>query len=273
MKERSSKGSLLASFVRVFLVENRFVRPLTFLACMSLTLAQSPASDSANKAVHLLQSFDPIAVSTVQNAASGLTGPVAPGEIVVITGSGLGPAQLVSSVPGSDGLFGTQLAGTTVQINDTPAHLIYTWATQVAAIVPDSVSPGTALITVTYQRRTSSSFSVPVVSAAPGIFTQNASGRGHAATISQNGAINTAAHWEGDVVTLFVTGTGQATAVVVNGYHLPANPIPVVMGAVQGVMQINVTIPYGQDCDTPVVLQVGGASSQDGVTIAVDLCI
>jgi uncharacterized protein (TIGR03437 family) len=193
---------------------------------------------------------------------------------VFITGSGLGPAQLVSSVPGSDGLYGTQLAGTTVQINGTPAPLIYTWATQVAAIVPDSVSEGTAQVIVNYQGQTSALFAVPIAPAAPGIFTVDSTGRGHAVTINQNGSINTAAHWEGDVVTLFVTGTGQATSVVtIHGYNLPLIPLSVGKGPVPGIMQIKVTIPFGQDCDTPVVVQVGNASSQDGVTIPIDLCI
>lgn len=276
MKERRSTGSVLASLIRVLLLKNGLVRLVPFLGCISLTMAQSPgtAGDSLNRAVPRLQPLGPISVSAVKNAASGLTGPVAPGEIVLITGSGLGPAQLVPSVPGSDGLFGTQLAGTTVQINGTSAPLIYTWATQVAAIVPDSVSGGTAQVIVIYQDQTSALFPVPVAPAAPGIFTADSTGQGHAVTINQNGSINTAAHWEGDVVTLFATGTGLATsAVTIHGYNLSLIPLSVGKGPVPGVMQIKVTIPFGQDCDTPVVVQVGNASSQDGVTIPIDICI
>ncbi len=168
-------------------------------------------ADAPNEAVRLLQPLGHMSISAVQNAASGLTGPVAPGEMVVIGGSGLGPAQLVSSVPGSDGLLGTQLAGTTVQINGTPVPVIYTWATQVAAVVPDSLSGDTAQFTVTYQDHAPASFPVPVAPAAPGIFTQDSTGRGRAATVNQNGLIDTAAN-PGDDVTLFVTGAGQATA-------------------------------------------------------------
>ena len=97
-------------------------------------------------------------------------------------------------------------------INGTPAPLIYTSATQVEALVPDSVSGGTAQVTVTYQGQTSASFPVPVAPTAPGIFTQDATGQGHAATINQKGAINVPAHWEGDVMTLFLTGAGHADA-------------------------------------------------------------
>ncbi len=77
----------------------------------------------------------------------------------------------------------------------------------------------------------------------------------------------------GDVVTLFVTGIGQATsAVTIHGDYLPVTPLSVDKGTVPGVMQIKVPIPIGQDCDTPVVVQVGNAGSQSGVSIGIDVC-
>ena len=51
------------------------------------------------------------AISAVTNAASNLGGPIAPGEIVVLYGSGLGPAQLTSASLGSDGLYDTDARG------------------------------------------------------------------------------------------------------------------------------------------------------------------
>ncbi len=213
-------------------------------------------------------------VSGVVNAASHLAGAIAPGELVVITGSGLGPAQVVFAAPDSNGVYAAQLAGTTVLVNGTPVPLIYSSATQVEAVVPDSVAGGTAQITVTYQGQTSASFPVPVAPAAPGIFTADSTGLGHATTINQNGLINVPAHWEGDVITLFVTGTGQVTsAVTIHGYYLPVMPLSVDKGTFPGVTQIRMQIPHGLDCDTPVTVQVGDAASQPGVSIAVDLCI
>ena len=65
-------------------------------------------------------------ISAVLNGASYLTGPVSPDEIVLITGSGLGPGQLIVATPRNDGLYSsTQLSGTTVQFNGTPAPVIY----------------------------------------------------------------------------------------------------------------------------------------------------
>ena len=48
---------------------------------------------------------------------------------------------------------------------------------------------------------------------------------------------------------------------------------PSTRGLSRVLTQIQVPIPFGQDCDTDVVVQVGDATSQPGVTIAIDLCI
>jgi len=228
-------------------------------------------SVSAEQWVQYYRSF-PTVVNGVLNGASHLAGAIAPGELVIVAGSGLGPAQVVTATPDSNGLYSAQLAGTTVLVNGTPVPLISTSATQVTAVVPDSIA-GIVQVTVIYQGQTSAAFPVPVAFAAPGIFTVDSTGQGHAATVNQNGLVNTAAHW-GDVMTLFVTGVGQSTsAVTIHGYNLAVMPLSVDKGTLPGVMQIKVPIPTGQDCDTQVVVQVGDATSQPGVTIAMDICI
>ena len=215
----------------------------------------------------------PKIISGVVNAASHLAGAIAPGELVIVNGFGIGPAQVVSAVPDNDGLYASQLAGTTVLINGTPVPLISTSATQITAAVPDSLAGGVAQVTVIYQGQVSASFQVPVAPAAPGIFTVDSTGRGRAATVNQNGLVNTAAHG-GDVLTLSVTGLGPATsAVTIYGDNLPVMTLSVDKGAVPGVMQIQVPIPIGEDCGTQVVVQVGGVTSQPGVTIVMDICI
>jgi hypothetical protein len=72
------------------------------------------------------------------------------------------------------------------------------------------------------------------------------------------------------MMTLFLTGSGHLTpAVAIYG----SQQLPITQGAVPGVMQIKVPIRFGTDCDLPVVFRVGNASTQGGVTIAVDICI
>ncbi len=206
----------------------------------------------------------------VVNAASHLAGAIAPGELVIITGSGLGPAAVVSAAPDSDGLYAAQLAGTAVLVNGTPAPLVYTSTKEVEVLIPDSLAGGTAQVTLTYQGHTSASLPVPVAPTAPGIFTQDGTGQGYAVTINQKGAVNVPAHWEGDMMTLFLTGAGHATpAVAIYG----STPLPITQGPTPGVMQIKLPILFGTDCDFPVVFRVGDATTQLGVNIAVDLCI
>jgi sugar lactone lactonase YvrE len=132
-------------------------------------------------------------ISALTNAASNLAEPIAPGEIVILNGAGLGPAQLTSASVGSDGLYGAALAGTRVQFGGIAAPILYTSANQVAAIVPYEVTGTITQVTVTYQGQTSASATVALTGSAPGLFTVGSTGRGQAAAVNQNGSINTSA--------------------------------------------------------------------------------
>ncbi len=195
-------------------------------------------------------------------------------------------------------MFGTQLAGTTVSFNGTPAPLIYTSATQVAAIVPYGIDPALSAmtqVTVSYQGSVSSAFSVPVAASSSSLFTANQTGAGQIATINATtGAYNEAAHPAkvGDFLELFATGEGQTTPAGVDGklatvpYPTPNLPVSVTVGGipavvsykggapteVAGLMQIDIQIPPGVSPGgyIPIVLKVGDASTVAGaVWIAV----
>ena len=255
-------------------------------------------ADAINNRIRLLTpsaTTPTISISGVNNAASNLSGAISPGEIVTITGSGLGPAQLTSASVGSDGLYDAGLAGTSVQFNGIPAPMIYTSATQVAAIVPYEVTgDASALATVTYQGQTSASATMAVVASAPGLFTLGSTGQGQAAVVNQNGTINTASTPApvGSIVSLYATGEGQTSPSGTDGKPAsdsppkPILPVSVTIGGltvdnlqyvggapgeVAGLLQINVQVPSGvtPGSAAPVVIQVGGATSQAGVTIAV----
>jgi uncharacterized protein (TIGR03437 family) len=254
-------------------------------------------ADTGNDRIRVLipsgQASSP-SIAAVTNAASNLPGAISPGEIVVLYGSGIGPAQLVKAAPGSDGSYGTQVANTSVSFNGIAAPMIYTWATQVAAVVPYGITGTTGQVTVTYQGQTSAGFSVSIASSAPGIFTYDASGQGPAAAINQDGiTVNTAATPTriGDIISLYATGEGQTTPGGVDGkaasvpYPKPNLPVTVTVGGqeapveyaggapgmVAGLMQVNVQIPPGIQTGNavPIVLRVGDVLSQGGVTIAV----
>jgi len=236
-------------------------------------------ADTGNSAIRLLQPTGfQTAISAVTNAASNLTGAVAPGELVVLYGSNLGPAKLAQFQLDATGRVPASLSGTRVLFNGTPAPIIYASATQVAAIVPYETTGANVQVVAQYGNQTSAAVSVPVASSNPGVFTLDSSGKGQAAAITT-----------GSVVTLYVTGEGQTSPAGLDGLPAP-NPapkpvLPVTVtiggqnanvqyaggapGLVEGVMQVNATIPSGVTGAAPVVVKVGTASSQPGVTIAV----
>ena len=251
-------------------------------------------ADGNNKAIRVLQPTGPaLSIANVINAASNLPGSVSPGEIVVLLGSGLGPAQLTLCPVTSQGNIGTQCGGTTISFNGTPAPIIYTWAMQVAAIVPYSVSSTSTQATVTYQGQTTLPFSVNVATVAPGLFTLDSTGKGQAAAVNEDGSINTAGHPApiGSYISLFATGEGQTSPTGVDGQPAqvplphPLAPVTVTIGGmtvtpqyaggapgeVAGLMQINVQIPTGIQTGNAILVtvQIGNASTQAGVTIAV----
>src|SRR5579871_1264998 len=231
----------------------------------------------------------PILVSAVVDAASETALPVSPGKIVVLYGAALGPATLTLNQP-SSGLFGTQAGGTTVSFNGTLAPVVYSSATQVAAIVPYELFGSTqAQVVVTYQNQSSAAFSVPVSPAAPSFFSINGSGAGQIAAVNADGTLNSAANpvSVGRYVSLYATGEGQTNPAGVDGqitsqqpYSKPVLPVRITVGGVPatfayagaaptevaGLMQIVVQIPTGVQPGgyVPVVLQIGSASTVSG---------
>jgi uncharacterized protein (TIGR03437 family) len=250
-------------------------------------------ADSLNNAVRLLVvgGFG-ISVTAVTNAASNLSGPVAPGEVVVIYGSGMGPDQLTQFQSNGNGFVPTNLAGTTVLIGGAFAPIIYTSANQVAVVAPFATTGSASQLFVQYQGQSSAAFNLSGATVTPGLFTLNGSGAGQAAAVNQDGSLNGGAHAAkaGSFVSLYVTGAGQTNPGGSDG-HLAAVPLPLPVlpvtvtiggkpaatnfagaapGSVEGVIQVNAQIPSGLTAgNAAVVVQVGTSLSQPGVTVAV----
>lgn len=233
-------------------------------------------------------------ISSVTNAASYTEGTVSPGEMVTIYGTGLGPAQASGPVLNTSGLVSTQYTANavlSVQFNGVAAPLVYTSASSITAVVPYETTGSTAQVTVTYQGKTSAPATVNVAAAVPGIFTASASGVGQAAAVNADGTLNSSANpaAQGSTIILYGTGEGQTWPQGVDG-KLAAAPLPepvlpvsvtiggvpaVVQyaggefGKVAGMLQINAVVPAGVSGAVPVMVQVGSAAAQSGVTIAV----
>ncbi|HLK64689.1 MAG TPA: IPT/TIG domain-containing protein [Bryobacteraceae bacterium] len=251
-------------------------------------------ADAGNSAIRVLQQAASVAAQAgVVSAGSFQSGPVSPGELVAITGSNLGPAQPAQFQVNSSGLIGTQLAGVSVTFNGILAPVLYASARQITAVVPYGVSGTTAQVMVQYQSLVPFSASVPVVASVPAWLTADSSGHGQAAAVNADGQPNSSSHpaSAGSVITLFATGEGQTAPPGIDG-KVGASPLPQPVlpvsalvggqaatvqyaggatGMVAGIMRVDVQIPASTAAGAavPVVLQVGNASSPNGVTIAV----
>jgi uncharacterized protein (TIGR03437 family) len=251
-------------------------------------------ADSANSAIRAIQTANATpAITALVNAASNLPGAIAPGEVVVIYGSGLGPPQLLPAQLNAAGLVDTQLAGAAVTFNGIPAPLVYASNAQVSAVVPFGVWGSSVAVVAQYQNQAPAKATVALAAASPALFTVDSSGRGQALAVNQDGFPNTAAHGAqtASLITLYATGGGQTSPPGVDGELagavLPRPLLPVsvtiagqpatvlfaagVPGSVAGIMQIEVQVPTGIQPGTavPVSLQVGSFASPAGVTISI----
>ena len=187
---------------------------------------------------------------------------------------------------------------TSVSINGTAAPILYTSATQIGVIVPYSLAGVSAQVIASYGTLVSQPFTVAVAPADPGLYSLAASGSGPGAILNYdattgNYTINTGSNPapRGSTAVLYMTGAGAATSAVFNQL-IPASPAvtPILAasvtiggvaatvlaaqdppGSVPGVIQINVTVPatIAVGAAQPVVVTMGGISSQNGLTMAV----
>lgn len=238
-------------------------------------------ADRGNNRVRVLIPGTPVtAVSlapsvAVANAASLVSASVAPGELVTITGNGIGPAVGVVGTVGSNGSVATALGGVEVDFDGVAAPLLYVQASQINAQVPYTVaSGGVTEIAVQYQGQVLGSALETVALAVPGLFP---------VAIDQDGTINSAISPApaGSVVMLFGTGEGltngpnQAGEPASTPYPQPLLAVGVALGQTSlpllyagsapgevGLLQVNCWLPNNATTGMyPLVLSVGSFQS------------
>jgi len=223
----------------------------------------------------------------VANLASDVANQgVAPGEIILITGTGLGPAQGIGAVPDASGQYPTSLGGVQVLFNSTAVPLLYVQANEIHAVAPFSLNTVTA-VQVQYGNTSVTRLDARSASLNPGIFSVN----GQGAIINQDGTVNTPTNPAklGSIVSVYCTGTGYLEIPVTDGMVAPipppyntlelANPVVkfagvagttlwsgAAPGIVEGMTQINVQLPSSLPAGTdlgkvPVVLNTESAVS------------
>jgi uncharacterized protein (TIGR03437 family) len=238
---------------------------------------------------------------------------VAPGEILSVFGSGLGPALLLQAAPAAN-VFPTSVGTPAAKlefgtVSGTPpacgtwaaAPIIFAQANQINAVAPFALtSASSQCLRVTYNSISSAPVLFNRVTANPGLFTIDSSGRGQAAAFNYdavkgytlNSASNPAP--KDSIVVLYGTGggvtnpmptaegqvvpiTGAAPVVVgvptltIGGEGASVLSITAVPGSIAGLMQLNVTVPSTVKTakDAAVVLSIGGQTSSAFATLAV----
>jgi uncharacterized protein (TIGR03437 family) len=205
-----------------------------------------------------------VPLACIGNAASFSIGPVAPGEIVTLFGSGLGPQQGIQTEATPQSPYPTQAANVEVTFDGTPAPLLWVQDAQINLAVPWSVAGPTTQVCATYNDVNANCLTWPVAEAAPGVFTVDGV---HAAAVNQDGTQNSAANPAplDSIVSIFATGLGpinppQADGSLI-GLPLPADTLPVTLQCPQNLIAAcPAQITYGGNYAGPAPFQIAGLS-------------
>ncbi len=144
-------------------------------------------------------------------------------------------------------------------------------------------------MTVSYGGQVSLELPVQVTPTAPGLYTADQSGQGQAVAFNENGTMNSVSTpvAEGTVVIVYMTGAGLVTPATPDGAFAnvqPLLPMTATLGGqaaevqfvtgsytlTPGIVQVYIRVPAGiSGPAVPVVVTVGGVSTQASVTVAV----
>jgi uncharacterized protein (TIGR03437 family) len=235
----------------------------------------------------------PLLTTQPVSAATHVAGPLAPGELVILNGTGLADGQASSAASP----LPQQLAGASVSIGGQLTPLLYANNGQLVGIVPPNLPPNSSQQIVPI-RDTAAGIPSPAIVAAtqPAVFTSDGSGTGQALAYKAGVLADSSNPVQpGDTVIVYTAGLGtvDATGAVTNpvsatiggqaaqisyqgtavpGSFPPAGP-PAILGVstgLGGLYQINAKIPAGvSGGPAAVVVSSAGQTSQQGVTLAI----
>ncbi len=197
-------------------------------------------------------------LASAVNAASLQPGPVAPGMLIDLVGTGL-PSSAAAT--------------TQVLINLINAPVLSLTSAAVLVQAPPQLAGSSAQVEVLSNGNTLTQFPVALAASAPGLF---ADASGQALANNPDGTLNTVSNPapRGSVVAFYGTGQGVAglpVSATIGGYAadvLYSGPVV----DYPGLWQINVRIPAGYLApgDLSVLITVGSATTQAGVLISVN---
>jgi uncharacterized protein (TIGR03437 family) len=212
---------------------------------------------------------------------------LSPGAIVSIFGSNLSTAASGVGAAYVNGALPTSLGGASVKIGGIAAPLYYVSSGQINAQIPYNVTVGSAVpVVVTVGSSSSAASTIPVVVAAPAIFTYSQNGLGNAAAQNYVSATSTPANGfnaaiaQGSILIVYGTGGGAVTGgpaagVPCSGGNFSAAYSATIAGQAAtvnyagcapgfvGLDQWNIVVPstVPTGCSVPLQVTVGGVLS------------
>jgi uncharacterized protein (TIGR03437 family) len=263
-----------------------------------ITIAVSvtnPGSIESNALTVLLGAPSP-SITGIQNSAfasqPNSVQPVAPGEVITITGLDFG-SPVGMSAPVNPATPSTIIGNTRVLVNGNAVPITYVSFSQINALAPYSLNGAiTAQIAVEFFGVASAPVTVQVLPAVAGLFTANSTGSGQGWILNQDGTPNSASNRAaaGSVVTVFSTGMGATNPLIPDGTipqtttATPILPLAAMIGTqpaivtsayaapgMIGVLATNIQVPstVTSGLAVPIVMAAGNSVTQTGVTIAI----
>jgi uncharacterized protein (TIGR03437 family) len=199
------------------------------------------------------------------NIAERNTSPgLAPGELVSIQGTNVGPAASIVAAYDANGRLPLTLGGTAVRFNGLDAPIVSVANQEVIAQVPFGLTTdGTVKVELVQNGAAANRVELPSLGLEPQVL-QSApdnTGASYALALNADGSLNTADHPAagGSVVSLFLNGAGALTPAPVDGMQGSANQ--------QMVAPVSALLSTGYAGSmTPAVLFAGGMPGMVGLT-------
>ena len=223
--------------------------------------------------------------ATVVSAASGGNGPIAPGQMLLVQGQGMGPAELMRPDI-NNGVIGSRAAGVRVLVDGIAAPLLFVSDRQICVVAPYSIAQSSTVeLTVEYNGERSMPLVLQTAATQPGILTPDSYVYGYGTIVNEGGADNAPANAarRGSVLTFYATGTGLLAIPVTDGRISsgtpaggPIAPVSVlidgrdaeVLGVVEapsqvsGIVQVKVRVPQGvRSGDVALAIRAGDVMS------------
>jgi uncharacterized protein (TIGR03437 family) len=237
-------------------------------------------SDEGDSTIRMLQVAAPqISANAVVNAAS-FAHQISGGSLATVFASNITGAKASASAP-----LPTSLAGVSVSVNGKNAPLLYVTSTQVNFQVPWKTDPGLASVAIIANGVVSNAVTVPVVAAAPGLFTY---GSGRAVVQNSDFTLNSPNNpaKAGSTIMAYLTGSGPVDPPVADGALAPASPPATATSSSSatigsapakvsfaglapgfvGLVQVNIVVPSGlPKGDYPLTVTIAGQDSNSAL--------